>query len=274
MASLEGLAAARHPLPNWAVFAELRAGTGFKGSGRNNAQRFDVAAFHCWPSKRGQRVVYEMKRTRSDFLRELDSPEKRAQAEDFFHETWFVTSRGVCEKDEVPDGWGLLVATKKGDALRQVKRARPREPSPVPYEMILSVLRRASEQLSRQPTFDFDGREVTAEALEAIVRDRVSAQLEHLRATQASTEEARKELCRARLQLQRPLEDLARMAGDLPRFGRVELEQLAQSISAMSIEQLVTRAARRKVERIADTVRQAREELDRVECALREADRD
>lgn len=141
---IERLLLARHRLPEWAAFAELRAGTGY---GRGSDQRFDVAAFNCYPSKRNYRVVYEVKQTRGDFLRELDQPAKRGQAEDFFHETWFAVAKGVCTVEEVPDGWGLITPTKKGDKLRQLKRARPREPEPVPYPMIMSVLRRACERV-------------------------------------------------------------------------------------------------------------------------------
>jgi len=143
MSNLERLILDRHPLPKWAAFAETRTGTGY---GRGREQRIDVSAFNCWPSGNGYRIAYEVKRTRGDFLAELDTPEKRAHAERYYHETWFVTLPGVAQIEELPVSWGLLITTKKGDKLRRLRQAATRDPEDLPWNAACSVLRRVAER--------------------------------------------------------------------------------------------------------------------------------
>lgn len=56
----------------WVGFDELRNGTGFI-----NDRYIDVAAFNCWPSKRFSRIAYEIKSSRADFKREIETPKKK-----------------------------------------------------------------------------------------------------------------------------------------------------------------------------------------------------
>lgn len=59
VATLEELVLARHKLPMWAAFTELRSGTGYGRDGeRSVEQRFDVVAFNCWPGKKGSRLAH------------------------------------------------------------------------------------------------------------------------------------------------------------------------------------------------------------------------
>ena len=131
---------ARHKPPQWVAIKELRAGTGY---GKGADQRFDVAAFNVWPSKKFVRVVYEVKRSRNDWLRELKNPSKRASAEAWFHETWFVCDKGVAKEAEVPEGWGLLEPA--GEKLRTRVHARMRVPGDAPATLYLSAMRRLAE---------------------------------------------------------------------------------------------------------------------------------
>jgi len=139
MTDLEALIEARHPLPEWATFRELGNGTG----GRLNGW-IDVAAFNVYPSKRGRRVAYEIKRYRSDWLRELSKPEKRSWCEEHFTECYFVALADVVRPEEVPEGWGLMVPTKAGDKLRRLIVARQRSPGPLPESITMAALRRAA----------------------------------------------------------------------------------------------------------------------------------
>ena len=143
MADLERLILARHPLPQWAAFVETRTGTGY---GRGREQRIDVSAFNCWPSGNGYRIAYEVKRTRGDFLSELDAPKKRAHAERYYHETWFVTPPGIAQIEELPVSWGLLVTTKKGDKLRRLRQAATRDPEDLSWNAVCSIMRRVAER--------------------------------------------------------------------------------------------------------------------------------
>jgi hypothetical protein len=262
--ALERLALDRHPLPQWAAFAQMRAGTGY---GRGAEQRFDASAFNLWPSKRGYRVVYEMKRTRSDFLRELDRPDKRAQAEDCFHETWFVCARGVCEPEEVPDGWGLLVATKKGDKLRQRKRARPRSPDPIPYAMVCSLLRRVCERIDAQPTFEIEGEDgaLSAAELEQLIEERAERRVApwraHLREARQAVDREKSQLWAARRELVGPLARLDQLArgGGLPR----KPDQLG-ALTTGDVDRLVEEAAARRARRVIGTISATQQQLSRI----------
>src|SRR6056300_165794 len=101
--NLEALVEQRHKLPEWVTVRELPNGTGMSKNGA-----IDIAAFSCWRASKYVRIAYEVKRSRSDFLRELNTPDKRLWVEQNFHETYFVVSPGICKPEEVPESWGLL----------------------------------------------------------------------------------------------------------------------------------------------------------------------
>jgi hypothetical protein len=136
----------RHMPPEWAHWAELRLGTGY---GRGVEQRWDFAAINLYPSKGLSLVVYEVKVSRSDFLRELSKPKKRAAAEKAATECWFAMPCGTAKVDEIPEGWGLVELTKGG--LRRKKAARQRERPPLGENLVLSIARRSSEEPPELP---------------------------------------------------------------------------------------------------------------------------
>lgn len=163
----------RYPLPEWALVFELSKGTGWRGQ----EGRCDAVAFNCYPSKGYHRLAFEMKTGRGDFLKELERPKKRAWVEENFHQTYFVTSRGVAKEEEIPEGWGLLVETQKGDALRRVKVARHRELPPLPETLALSVIRSMANRMhSYAVPFEFEGRKVTKEDIDRHIFDTLDAQ--------------------------------------------------------------------------------------------------
>ena len=163
----------RYPLPEWALIFELSKGTGWRGG----EGRCDAVAFNCYPSKGYHRLAFEMKVGRGDFLKELERPKKRAWLEENFHQTYFVASRGVVKEHEVPEGWGLLVETKKGDSLRRVKVARHRELPPLPEPLALSAIRSIANRLHLSTIpIEFEGRKVTKEDIDRYVHNALSIQ--------------------------------------------------------------------------------------------------
>jgi len=133
--AIEGLVEARYPHEKgWVTFREF---TTFQSS-----RRIDIVALNFWASKEARHAI-EVKRTRSDFLRELDQPEKRRWAWDHFGHCWFAVAPGVAEKSEVPEGWGLLVMTKNGKKIirKRHAKAHKRQPS---KDIDLAILRRAA----------------------------------------------------------------------------------------------------------------------------------
>lgn len=137
MTDLELSICAKHPPPQWVTLREVRFGTGYSDSAD---QRLDIVSLNVYPSKKFFRVAYEVKRSRSDFKKELSNPDKRLIAEQHFNETWFVVSdTKIASTDEIPEGWGLMVLTNNG--LKKTKLARQREPLPLPETFWLSALR-------------------------------------------------------------------------------------------------------------------------------------
>ena len=113
----------RHPsLKGWLVIAECPTTTG--ASRRGEYTRLDALAFAAWPSQGYRLIAYEIKVSRADFMREIQRPIKREPAERMCGECFFVTPPGIVKPEEVPEGWGLLVGTKKGDKLIQKKLYR------------------------------------------------------------------------------------------------------------------------------------------------------
>lgn len=169
---LEGLVVARHQSPEWAVVRELRAGVGYSNG---MDRRIDVVAFNCWPSKGWHRLAFEVKRTRQDFKREIENPKKRKWVEENFHQTYFVTPHGLVQKDEIPESWGLMTATKAGDKLRVTKVATHREIGPLPETVALSAIRSLADIIAhdRGRHHLFEGENVTQEMLDAKVDERV-----------------------------------------------------------------------------------------------------
>lgn len=94
-----GLVRARHPVQKgWVVLSEV------SDDGANG--RADLVAVSCWGKPFV--VVYELKASRADWLRELDTPAKRAWAERVGRFRWFVTEPACAKLEELPAGWGLM----------------------------------------------------------------------------------------------------------------------------------------------------------------------
>jgi len=135
----------RFPRPEYALFYEVANATGFAAK-----RRADAIAMSLYPSRGLGLIGFEFKIQRSDWLRELDNPQK---AEDMIEsvDRWYVVSaQGVVKKNEVPSTWGWLRAQKDG-SLRLVEPApQIREPRPVSREFLAAILRRADEYGSDQ----------------------------------------------------------------------------------------------------------------------------
>lgn len=151
----------RHPAADgWATFIELREGTGYQ-----SVQGIDFFAVHTWPSKDYKSIAYEIKVSRSDFRKELDNPNKRAFAERLSHECLFAVPQGLIRPDEVPEGWGLIVADAGG--LKVVKHGTQRKDVKWPQTFMAAVARRQCDPPPTLPpvAWKIQGKEVSEEQL-------------------------------------------------------------------------------------------------------------
>ena len=150
----------RHPAPQWAHFVELSEGVS------NGA--IDFFAINMWKSNGHLKVAYEVKVSRADFSRELNQPNKRLAAEQLADECYFVMPVGVAKKDEIPEGWGLMILQKNG--FKIMKRAQQRRVKALPIPFVCAIARRSADPPSKLPDvfWKVAGEEVDSEQLIAI----------------------------------------------------------------------------------------------------------
>ena len=136
----------RYPPPEWALIPELRIGTSY---GRLVEKRIDAWAINCWRSQKFLKISFEIKVSRSDFLRELKDPKKRLPAMSVSNEFYFVAPKGIIKKEELPDDCGLIELLDSG-SLRLAVRAETRQITDPPWSFVASIGRRSQAELEKQ----------------------------------------------------------------------------------------------------------------------------
>jgi hypothetical protein len=131
----------KYPAEAYALFAEVRNATGWKGD-----RAADAVAMSLYPSRGLEIFGFEFKASRSDWLRELKDPRKAEGVCRFCDRWWIVaTAADIVKRDELPKTWGLMVETTKGDGLRVVVPAPALEPTPLDRAFTASLLRAAQK---------------------------------------------------------------------------------------------------------------------------------
>jgi hypothetical protein len=104
--------------PQAVLCPSVRSAAGF------DARRtIDAVSLGLWPSRGMLLDGYEIKVSRSDWLRELKNPAKAEEFASRVDRLWLVISDKAIIKDgELPDNWGLLV--RHGRQLRETVKAR------------------------------------------------------------------------------------------------------------------------------------------------------
>lgn len=163
--SLESLIALRHPSPEWATFFEVQNGTGWTGPKGSRLRRADALAFGIWQSRGYAVHGFEIKRSRSDWLKELADPEK-ADAVGAFCDRWWlvIDDRKIALDSEVPESWGILCA--KGGKLVALRDAPKRDAVPLTRPQLAAILRQVGETTVPKALVD----KVVAEKLEEHAR--------------------------------------------------------------------------------------------------------
>jgi len=148
----------------FAVFFELRNGTGFP----NQTRSLDAFVLNLYPSERHARYAFEIKVSRSDFLRELNQPHKRMWGMEVSNEFWFVCSPGIAKTDEIPEGCGLLVPTKTGK-LRALKRAQWRDSRDFTMTEIAAIARQSKRDVYTDLIWRYADRKMTRDELGELI---------------------------------------------------------------------------------------------------------
>lgn len=129
----------RYPLPEWAVYFNVANGTG------GNQRRWaDAVAFNCYPSRGLGIIGFEIKVSRSDWLRELAQPDKSVAVQQYCDYWYVVAPPDIVRAGELPPTWGLI--EHKGERL-YTKTEAPKltDTKPISRAFMVAVLRNAAQ---------------------------------------------------------------------------------------------------------------------------------
>jgi hypothetical protein len=87
-------------------------------------------------------IVHEIKVSRADFLSDLRRPAKGLAYRAAAAQCWYVLRRGIADVDEVPPGFGVMLAD---DAGLDVARAAPCQAMQLPFAVWITLARSAAE---------------------------------------------------------------------------------------------------------------------------------
>src|SRR3990172_5928687 len=91
--------AIRYAAPEWNLYHEVTLGT----------RRADAIAINLWASRGLHILGFEIKVTRQDWVKELNSPAKMERTFRECHSVYLVVSDPAIVRDDLPAGWGLLI---------------------------------------------------------------------------------------------------------------------------------------------------------------------
>lgn len=131
-----------HDADSWAFLRQVREKTGAE-SGRYA----DAVAMGLWPSRGLELHGFEVKVSRSDWLRELKDPAKAEAVASRCDRWWIVCPAGVIEKNELPSKWGCYIWD--GDELKLAQRAEllASAGKDLDRPFVASLLRRAVQDM-------------------------------------------------------------------------------------------------------------------------------
>lgn len=108
----------------------------------------DAVVLDVWPSSGLVAYGFEVKTSRGDYLREIRRPDKAAAFTPYLDYFWIIAATRDVVRDDLPDGWGLLV--KSGPRLVTVKQGRRnRERQEMPRAMQFSLARSIAKTAER-----------------------------------------------------------------------------------------------------------------------------
>jgi len=106
---LKAMLGRKYSLPEWMTFFEVPDAAGFAGR-----RRLDALAFNLYPSRGCQVLGFEVKASRSDWLKELKAPDKAEAFNGFCDRFYVVANTGDVEAGELPPTWGLIEPYGRG----------------------------------------------------------------------------------------------------------------------------------------------------------------
>lgn len=132
------------PSGSWAFITQLRNGTGWNSTTRTA----DAMAMGLWPSSGLELIGFELKVSRSDWLHEVKQPDKHQEMKQFC-DRWYlvVPDESIIKEGELPDDWGLMVASGRGRTIKIKKEAPKLSPVDVDRLLLASIFRNITEKM-------------------------------------------------------------------------------------------------------------------------------
>lgn len=133
--SINLLIAAAYPAPEYATFFEVRNSVGFASKVRSA----DAMVLSLWPSRGIYMHGFEVKVSKSDWNKELATPEKAEEMARYCKYWSVVCPDKLIDPDSVPPNWGLIYA--KPDKLKTVKYPKEMEHQQPTWTFFASLCR-------------------------------------------------------------------------------------------------------------------------------------
>jgi hypothetical protein len=137
---VEALLADRFAAPEYATLFNVKNRTGY------GKERYaDALSMNLYPSRGLELSGFEIKVSRSDWLREKDDPAKAEEIQRYCDRWYLVLGAAeIVKPGELPPTWGLIVPDR--GALKIAIEAPRLSPHPLDRVFIAAMLRRATEQ--------------------------------------------------------------------------------------------------------------------------------
>jgi len=137
------LLAKKYSPPAYAFLPQVRNGTGYL----SKTTTCDALVIGTWPSRGLYLEGFEIKTHRSDWIKELNTPEKAEEIASFCDFWWLlINEEGVAKTEELPHNWGLMVTMgKRGLTIR--KQAVQLKPEPIDRLFLASIFRNSNNNM-------------------------------------------------------------------------------------------------------------------------------
>lgn len=151
--------------PRYGYLSEVREGTGYSKSGS-----CDGLAMNLWPSDGLDLIGFEIKVSRSDWIREIQNPMKSEAFSKFCSWWYIVATPGVVKIEELPALWGLMEPV--GDKLKYRRPATKRPDIVSPDRLLLAaIMRKVIQESVSQSIIEKTRAEAYREGKEQGVRE-------------------------------------------------------------------------------------------------------
>lgn len=122
---------------DWVLIPQVPDGTGAAKS-----RTADAVAMSLWPSRGLELHGFEVKVSRSDWLKEINGSGQKSDAIAKYCDRWWaVVTAGNAKVEEVPKGWGLMLVNQAGTGITVKKPAPELTPKPIDRAFLAGLLR-------------------------------------------------------------------------------------------------------------------------------------